>query len=118
MSRQITPDNWDQGGEPARSVYLHPEAVFPAAVVRRGGDTRPLPVRLRPELGKFMLGGDRSPDQTLAEFLATSPLDGFLIVHEGAIVFEEYPRMQADNRHLIFSVTKAFVGSRPRPPRR
>jgi CubicO group peptidase (beta-lactamase class C family) len=34
-----------------------------------------------------------------------------VVVHRGAIVFERYPRMRADDRHLSFSVTKAFVGT-------
>src|SRR4029453_1145741 len=31
-------------------------------------------------------------------------------VHPGRIVYERYPRMRAADRHLMFSVTKAFVG--------
>jgi CubicO group peptidase (beta-lactamase class C family) len=110
-SARYTLEDWDSGGDGSRQVYLHPEEYFPATVVRRGEAVRPLPVRLKPEIGEFSLGEDDGATQTLDAFLLESSLDGFLIAYRGEIVFERYLRMQADDRHLIFSVTKAVVGT-------
>src|SRR5262249_25126909 len=48
---------------------------------------------------------------TLRDFIGHSDVDGFIILHKGVIVYEEYPHMRDTDRHLAFSVTKAFVGT-------
>lgn len=48
---------------------------------------------------------------TLNAFI-TSPasyLEGIVIVHEGRIVFERYPRMRPENHHLTMSVAKVMA---------
>src|SRR5262249_21999155 len=47
---------------------------------------------------------------TLDDAVAGGRFDGFVVLHRGRIVYERYPRMRAADRHLMFSVTKAFVG--------
>jgi len=101
---------WDDGGEVSRFVYLHPSEVFPAAVVRRAGAVRELPRQPRPEIGDFVVDESGASNETLRE-VADDEYDGFLVVHNGAIVYEQYPRMRPDDRHLNFSVTKSFVGT-------
>lgn len=105
----VTPQYWDQGGTHSRWVYLHAADVFPAEVVPRGPAVRSLPVQLRPDIAGFV--ADTTGPVTLGAWLRSSTLDGFLILHKGMVVFEEYPRMQATDRHLLFSVTKAVVGT-------
>ena len=46
-----------------------------------------------------------------AEHVRDSGIDGIVIVHRGRIVYEDYPRMRPHDKHLAFSVTKAFVVS-------
>lgn len=105
----ITRANWDEGGDRSRWVYLHPSEIFPAAMLHRAAPERVLPVRLRPEIGAFEL--DASHHVSLSAWLPSSPLDGFIVVHKGVILYEQYPHMQPSDLHLIFSVTKAFVGT-------
>lgn len=107
----VTAQNWDQGGALSHWVYLHATEVFPAVAVPRGPAVRPLPVRLRPEIAEFVLEAEGQQPVTLGAWLRDSALDGLLILHKGVVVFEEYPHMQADQRHLLFSVTKALVGT-------
>jgi hypothetical protein len=45
---KINLQNWDDGGELSRWVYLHSTEVFPSAIVRRSGPVRELPLHLRP----------------------------------------------------------------------
>ncbi len=105
----ITHANWDEGGDRSRWVYLHPSEIFPAAVLHRAAPERVVPMHLRPEIGNFEL--DPSLHNTLSGWLPSSPLDGFIVLQQGTIVYEQYPHMQASDAHLIFSVTKAFVGT-------
>jgi CubicO group peptidase (beta-lactamase class C family) len=111
LRAQVTLENWDNGGEISQFVYLNATEVFPAAPVRRASAVRDLPVHLRPEIGEFVVDKEAGKDVTLREFIAHHGVDGFLILHKGTVVYEEYPHMSASDQHLAFSVTKAFVGT-------
>jgi CubicO group peptidase (beta-lactamase class C family) len=53
------------------------------------------------------------PDGTagpVADVLADTETDGVLVLHDGAVVYEEYPSMPAAQPHLLMSVTKSLVG--------
>jgi CubicO group peptidase (beta-lactamase class C family) len=106
---EVTVENWDKGGELTHWVYLHPSEVFPAGVVRREGAVLELPEALRPEIGKLVLKEDDGSSRTLGEFINNGAVDGCIVLHQGKVVFEQYPNMGPDDLHLMFSVTKAFV---------
>jgi len=111
LHARVTLQNWDNGGELSRFVYLNATEIFPAAPVVRAGTVRDLPLHLRPEIGKFVIDQQAGKDITLREFATGQDMDGFIILHKGNIVYEEYPHMAASQQHLVFSVTKAFVGT-------
>jgi CubicO group peptidase (beta-lactamase class C family) len=102
---------WDDGGAISHYVYLHTSEVFPTALIKRGGPVRELKVGLRPEIGDFIVEDAANRKVSLRDYVANSALDGFLIVHKGRIVYEQYPHMQAGDLHLAFSITKAFIGT-------
>ena len=111
LRQQVNRESWDNGGELSRFVYLHSSEVFPAAIVKRSGPVLALGKNVRPEIADFVVGDAGNPRKTLGELVADSEIDAFIIVHRGRIVFEAYPRMRQDDRHLLFSVTKVFVGT-------
>jgi CubicO group peptidase (beta-lactamase class C family) len=111
LRRAVTLENWDDGGEISRFAYLNLSQVFPVAVVRRGGPILPLPVALDPAIGRFVAMRKDGRDVTLDELVAAGSVDGFIIVRGGRVVYERYPRMRPGDKHLAFSVTKAFVGT-------
>src|SRR5690349_7256100 len=111
LRSRVTLQNWDNGGELSRFVYLNATEIFPAAPVPRGGTVRDLPVHLRPEIGSFVIDQQAGKDITLHEFVTGKDVDGFIIVHKGNIVYEEYPHMKPSQQHMVFSVTKSFVGT-------
>jgi CubicO group peptidase (beta-lactamase class C family) len=111
LRAQVTLQNWDNGGELSRYVYLNATEIFPAAPVHRAGEVRVLPVHLRPEIENFVVDQQAGKDVTLREFVTGQDIDGFIILSKGDIVYEQYPHMSASDQHLVFSVTKAFVGS-------
>src|SRR5579864_6379097 len=111
LRAQVNMKNWDEGGELTHWVFLHTSEVFPAAVVRRAGAVRDLALRLRPEIGDFVVDQNQGRSVTLRDFIQLGDVDGFIVLHKGVVVYEAYPRMQRTDRHLSFSVTKAFVGT-------
>ncbi len=110
LRRAVTLENWDDGGELSRFAYGHVSEIFPVAVVRRGGVVAPLPVALNQAIGRYVVDREGGREVTLDQALSEGPFDGLVVVHRGRIVYERYPRMRPADGHLMFSVTKAFVG--------
>ncbi|WP_085032912.1 serine hydrolase domain-containing protein [Ensifer aridi] len=83
----------------------------PTATIWRGpGPVLALPRRLMDIDGiEFEANGRR---YTIREFLDNSFTDGFLVLHRGEIVAEEYMNgLQPHTQHLAMSVTKSFTGT-------
>ena len=57
-----------------------------------------------------MVDREGGREVTLDQAISEGPFDGLVVVHRGRIVYERYPRMRPADSHLLFSVTKAFVG--------
>lgn len=102
---ELTLSNWDLGGEPSSWAYLHGGELFhhvevpvvrPPAILERAE---------RSDIGRFPV----EPGTTLEQYVATAPVSGIVIVRRGVIVYERYPRMRPDDRHLLMSVTKVFT---------
>jgi CubicO group peptidase (beta-lactamase class C family) len=107
----VTLENWDDGGELSRFAYQHVSEIFPVAVIKRGGGRiAPLPVEPNAAIGRYVVDSEGGRSVTLDQVMSEGPFDGFVVVHHGRIVYERYPRMRPADRHLMFSVTKAFVG--------
>lgn len=111
LRREVNLENWDDGGERSRFAYLNVGQLFPVAVVRRAGPILSLASDPNPAVGRYVVGKQDGRDITLDELLADGPLDGFVVVHRDRIVYERYPRMRPTDKHLLFSVTKALVGT-------
>jgi CubicO group peptidase (beta-lactamase class C family) len=110
LRAQVTTGNWDKGGAISHWVYTHLSEVFPAAVVRRGGTIRELPLQPRPEIGALVVD-DTDPAGTLDRFAGNGAVDGVIVLQHGVIVYEKHPRVAPDETHLVFSVTKALVAT-------
>ena len=63
---------------------------------------------LIPEIGEIKAKTHSFGELSLAEFLATpeSYSQGMIVVHEGKIVYEQYPRMRLEDHHLWMSNAK------------
>lgn len=93
------------------NVYynLHWDDVRPVNVVRRAGPVWELPSRPSPEIGKTSVEtpvGRITLDELAAH--ERSRLQGFIVVHRGAIVYEIYPGMRRNDNHIWFSVSKTL----------
>lgn len=85
-----------------------PDLVRTAPVDRGSGPVRALPRRER-DLSGFSFT-HRDSTYTLDEMLAETLTDGFVVVHDGAVVTECYfDGMRATDTHLLMSCSKSFT---------
>ena len=90
----------------------HAREIVPTARISRGtGAIAELPVAIIPVADVVVPRFDAS-NTTVGEVLSTTYTDGFLVMHDGRVIAEEYPAgMAPDALHLLMSVTKSLVGS-------
>jgi len=109
--RKYTPDNFDDGGPISHYVWKNFPAFFPHAVIARTGPERKLAAAPRPDVAGFSITVD-DIETTLDKYVTDSPLiDGMIVLSGGKIVYEAYPRMNAHDRHLGWSVTKVYIST-------
>jgi len=96
------------GGDAQRYQFTHFSEFWPHSIIYRGDEVRALPVLLQPGLAEFRV---KTPDGEMAfsDFVERSSVDAAIILHQGRVVFEAYPRMSAREKHLWFSVSKVVV---------
>jgi CubicO group peptidase (beta-lactamase class C family) len=103
----LTLANWDLGGEPSAWAYLHAGELFASVELA----PPPQPVELehaeRAEVARFLV----QPGLSLESYVDSAPVSGIVVVRGRQIIFERYPRMRPDDRHLLMSVTKAFTSA-------
>ena len=108
--RLVTLANW-QDPPFNRWAFQHIRELIPTARISRGDGP---PAALRPA-GRDVSGlrfrsGDR--ELTVAGMLAETWTDGFLVLHRGQIVTEQYFNgMRPDTPHLLMSVSKSVVSA-------
>lgn len=102
--------DWDRSPH-NRWSFQHMREILPTAEVWRGrGIVRELPRREIDLDGLAVVSREGRPS-TLNALLEESYTDGFLVIHDGAIVFERYLNGMAERSlHLSQSVSKSFTG--------
>ncbi len=86
--------------------------IFPTVNVYRAGPVRELEHQPMPEISDYEVDTPSGPVR-FTDFLNSdaSTCMGMVILHRGKIVFEDYPRMQAYERPIFWSVTKVLVSA-------
>lgn len=108
--RGVTLANW-QDPPFNRWAFLHLDQLLTMAPISRGGGpVRALPCAKR-DLGRMTLdaGGERL---TLGQMLDQTFTDGFLVLHQGKVVTEQYADgMSEGTLHLTMSVSKSLTSA-------
>ena len=103
---------WDVNGPDMLWNNKNLHQIVPTVNVYRDGPVRELAYQPMAEIAEFKI---ETPDGKMPfqDFLASehSSTMSMVIVHQGAIVFELYPRMQPHEKPIWWSVTKAFVST-------
>lgn len=103
-----TLEGWQQHPQ-NRWTFRHLREVMPTARVGRGPGP-PLPLSVGEPLS---LDLEVYPDsrRTVRDVLDATYTDGFLVLHDGKVVIEEYPSgMDPLETHLLMSVSKSLIG--------
>lgn len=87
------------------------DRLFEYQVVRRGDDVWDLPAGTPIALPETFAFGDAQKINT-AEFLDYTNTTGLIVLHDGAVVFEEYHKGESrETRHISWSVAKSFTSA-------
>ena len=106
----IPRDDWDLPPH-HRWTFQHIREMTATAQIWRGSTgPRALPSAAADLTGiSYDFSGSR---RTVSQYLDDSFTDGFLVLHKGRIVMEDYRNgMKPHGTHLAMSVTKSFVGT-------
>ncbi|GEA49881.1 hypothetical protein VIN01S_06850 [Vibrio inusitatus NBRC 102082] len=111
MKASFDMETWQLGKDvdATRYIYTHASEYFKHADIKKGGNTHVLPTNIQPELGLIEAethAGKKSLDQW-----TEGHLDAVIVIHKGNVVYEKYPRMEEDDKHIWWSVSKSAVGT-------
>ena len=101
---------WNHLGDFTRYVYLNAAEFWVHTPLMRNGPILQLTSAERQDVADFKVAAGAEPG-SLEDYVRSSPTDAVIIVHKGRIVFEDYPRMQPQDRHIWYSVSKTFVST-------
>ena len=97
------------GGEVSRFAYLNLSRFFPVARIARQGQVSLLEEVPDPAIGQTV--ASTSEGKMTLDDWADGYLDGVLVVLDGQIVYERYPRMRPNDSHVWWSVSKSVAGT-------
>ncbi len=107
----INRSRWDIAeDETQRFIHLNTPQFFTHAWIHRTGQVATLERELAERIGGVRT---RTPygRMTLNDWLRDGPVDGYLVIHRGKIVFEQYPRMRPYDKHHWWSTSKSVTGT-------
>jgi len=108
----VTLDNW-QAAPNLTWSFQHMASVVPTEAISRGlGPVAPL-ARVRSCVADIKVAArDGRPASTVAEIMAGTVTDAWMLAHRGVVLAEEYFGAMAQHTpHLLMSVSKSLVGS-------
>lgn len=107
--KMVTLENW-RTPPWNRWAYQHVSELIPTAPIWRGtGPVWELP-RGAEDLSQITFKNHADKKRTVAQFLDDSQTDGFMAIHHGCIVAEQYRNDLAAHRpHILMSVSKSIT---------
>lgn len=110
IHQQWNLDNWDNGGELSRYTFLYMTEFWTHAIINKKGESNPLTVKYLSEIANFITLSEKG-ELSLKDYVNVAPVDGMIILHNNAIVYEAYPRMLPEEKHVYMSVTKIVIST-------
>lgn len=91
----------------------HFEYYLPTVTIsKRDTKTKKLEENLSETLGQELLTSTFFKNETTLDEICTSKaINGVIVLHRGKIVYEQYPDMKPNDRHITASIAKSFVGT-------
>ncbi len=101
---------WDKGGPLMRYTFRRMTEFFPHAVIRRDGPVVTLASTPRDDVAVTQVQTTIGA-MSLDAYVRAGPVNGVVALHHGDVIYERYPRMNADDLHLTMSVSKVFTST-------
>lgn len=108
--RQTTLGNWSDPGEPMDYAFLHMPEFFTHAFIHRSGPISQIAEDLQADVSRHTVDSHLG-EIALDEYVEAGPVNGAVVVHQGKVVYERYPRMRDFEKHLYMSVSKVFAST-------
>lgn len=110
----FTSPDWVTSIRPENAeLFRHIEYYIPTINISKSD--RPalaLEESLSDSLGQKVLSSTfYNQETTIDELCKVKAINGLIVLHKGKIVFEQYPDMEAGDRHSIASISKSFIGT-------
>ncbi|MGC9459775.1 serine hydrolase domain-containing protein [Vibrio genomosp. F10] len=104
--------HWQMGGDHALYYSMNAEEFLPSTLVSPNEEYKPLVKALNKDLGNIKVETKAKGEMTMDEYLNDPHFrtQGFMLIHEGKIVYEAYPGMEPTDRHVWMSSAKTTVG--------
>ena len=90
--------------------FTHVDRLIPVAPIRAAGNSSPLPAGASLDLGAVQVDWN-GMRLTARETLLETFTDAFLVLKDGAVAAEYLGAQQADDRHIVFSVSKSITAA-------
>lgn len=103
---------WSAYGQDQQWNFRNLHQIFPTVNVYRGGQISELQRNLNPAIANYLVdtpSGAMTFDALIHSDLTTAM--AVIVLHQGQIVFERYPRMEHYEMPVYWSVAKQFVGN-------
>lgn len=104
-------DNWDDGGEISHYIHLNMSEFWTQSTIRKTGVSKNLKEDDQKEVAEIQIRIDEDEMNLQRYVNQTETVDGMIILQGDRIVYEAYPRMLPNDRHLYWSVSKIFAST-------
>jgi len=110
QANRVTLANWMTAPFNRWSLQ-HVAEILPTATIYRGDNSIvSLPTRKR-DVGALKFEVAKDEMLSISQWLAMSYTDGFIVMHNGQVIFETYlNNMQPRTAHLSYSISKSVIG--------
>ena len=103
---------WTVNGKDMAWNFKNLHMIFPTVNVYRDGPVRALTHSPMKEIGEYVVDTPEGP-MMFDDFIVSdqSTTMGIVVLHQGKIVFERYPRMQEHEKPVYWSTSKVFTAT-------
>lgn len=106
----VTLDNW-QTAPQLHWSFQHVEDLFPTEVISCGRGPVAALESAPEDVERIVVAQPDGASATVAEIMAATNTDGWIVTRHGKVLAEHYPHgMAPDTRHILMSVSKSLVG--------
>lgn len=108
-----SPDWITKTSQDITELNRHFEYYLPTVIIsKKDTKTKKLEENLSETLGQELLTSTFfKKETTLDDICARKAINGVIVLHKGKIVYERYPDMDPNDRHITASIAKSFVGT-------